>query len=67
MKESMKIDILSIVLYDLRHPRIFVATFFTYKSGTRFEFVLIDYAKYFCKSSLVLAESAKFREGNINN
>lgn len=40
---------------------------FTCKSGTRFEFVLIDYAKYFCKSSLVLAESAKFREGNINN
>jgi len=27
MKESMKIDVLSIVLYDLRHPRTFVATF----------------------------------------
>lgn len=49
-------------------PTYICAYFFTYKSGTRFEFVLIDYAKYFCKSSLVLAEFApKFREGNINN
>jgi len=28
MKESMKIDVLSIVLYDLRHPRTFVAIFY---------------------------------------
>jgi len=41
--------------------------FFTCKSGTRFEFVLIYYAKYFCKSSLLAESAPKFREGNINN
>lgn len=62
MEELMKIGVISIVLYDLRHPRTLVWLLaFTYKSGTRFKFVLIDYAKQlqlFAKVASLLAESA---------